>query len=328
MVKEIILSPDTEFVDARAPALIFFNGYGDRLMSLPSIRAIAYAFPRKLTLICGIGDSKLFYSGIPLRRVHETEFRKDGNGWWFDHTAVLRFVFDCDLLLSLNPWSSASMYALLEEVKQLRCIRALGLKPPFEVIRRTSHSMHAIDRSFQMVKRVCPTALVEDFADPPELPSKALEDVKLLRMSISSNVRILAVHTETVPAKMIPKEVFCSIISRFLAEKKRFVALILDVESNDEYLGFNDRVFHTPVPLATAFGLVSISDLFVGIDSCMLHAADIFRVPGVGIFGPTDPEHFGFRFSEHRHVRLESSVMQVDPSLVIRQLLTLCSSDE
>jgi len=30
-----------------------------------------------------------------------------------------------------------------------------------------------------------------------------------------------------------------------------------------------------------------------------LHAADLFRVPGVGLFGPTDPYRWGFRLSPH-----------------------------
>jgi ADP-heptose:LPS heptosyltransferase len=49
-------------------------------------------------------------------------------------------------------------------------------------------------------------------------------------------------------------------------------------------------------------GLVANADLFVGIDSSMLHAADLARVPGVGLFGPTRAATWGFRFGPHRHV--------------------------
>ncbi len=40
----------------------------------------------------------------------------------------------------------------------------------------------------------------------------------------------------------------------------------------------------------------------MGIDSCMLHAADLARVPGVGLYSPTQPAIWGFRFAPHRHV--------------------------
>ncbi|WP_025736064.1 glycosyltransferase family 9 protein [Mycobacterium genavense] len=48
--------------------------------------------------------------------------------------------------------------------------------------------------------------------------------------------------------------------------------------------------------------MVANADLFLGIDSCMLHAADLARVPGVGLFGPTRSATWGFRFGPHRHI--------------------------
>ena len=48
---------------------------------------------------------------------------------------------------------------------------------------------------------------------------------------------------------------------------------------------------------ATALTRDQHADLFLGIDSCFLHAADLFRIAGIGLFGPTDPFRFGFRLS-------------------------------
>jgi ADP-heptose:LPS heptosyltransferase len=53
-------------------------------------------------------------------------------------------------------------------------------------------------------------------------------------------------------------------------------------------------------------GLVATADLFVGIDSSMLHAADLARVPGVGLFGPTRAVEWGFRFAPHRHIDMST----------------------
>jgi ADP-heptose:LPS heptosyltransferase len=68
-----------------------------------------------------------------------------------------------------------------------------------------------------------------------------------------------------------------------------------------------DRVSpHLGLPLDLAMGLVANADLFVGIDSSMLHAADLARVPGVGLFGPTRAATWGFRFAPHRHVDMSA----------------------
>jgi ADP-heptose:LPS heptosyltransferase len=60
------------------------------------------------------------------------------------------------------------------------------------------------------------------------------------------------------------------------------------------------------LPLDLTMGLVANADVFVGIDSSMLHAADLARVPGVGLFGPTRAAIWGFRFAPHRHVEMSS----------------------
>jgi ADP-heptose:LPS heptosyltransferase len=68
-----------------------------------------------------------------------------------------------------------------------------------------------------------------------------------------------------------------------------------------------DRIFpYLGLPLDLAIGLVANADLFVGIDSSMLHAADLAGIPGVGLFGPTRAATWGFRFGPHRHVEMST----------------------
>src|SRR5262249_8063729 len=54
------------------------------------------------------------------------------------------------------------------------------------------------------------------------------------------------------------------------------------------------------IPLELAMYLVSNADCFIGVDSCMLHVADLAKIPSIGIFGPTRICEFGIRFSEQR----------------------------
>jgi ADP-heptose:LPS heptosyltransferase len=48
--------------------------------------------------------------------------------------------------------------------------------------------------------------------------------------------------------------------------------------------------------LEESIALISLCDLFIGIDSGLLHIAASVRTPGIGIFGPTSPQ---FRFSKN-----------------------------
>lgn len=65
------------------------------------------------------------------------------------------------------------------------------------------------------------------------------------------------------------------------------------------------------LPLELACYLISKMSLFVGVDSCFLHIADLCRVPTVGLFGPTDPTVWGCRFAPHTHIRAQA-VNEID----------------
>ena len=74
------------------------------------------------------------------------------------------------------------------------------------------------------------------------------------------------------------------------------------------------------LPVPTAMEIVGYSDLFLGIDSCMLHAADFFGVPGVGLFGPTDYNVWGFKYAKHRHVTGNGVMQTIEVQDVIDAL--------
>ena len=76
------------------------------------------------------------------------------------------------------------------------------------------------------------------------------------------------------------------------------------------------------IPLGITFALIGVADLFLGIDSAMLHIADLYRIPGVGIFGSTDPKQWGFRFSPHRHVIVDD-INSTNINCVVNALIEL-----
>ena len=72
--------------------------------------------------------------------------------------------------------------------------------------------------------------------------------------------------------------------------------------------------------LPTSCCLVAESDFFIGIDSCMLHVADMARVPGVGLFGPTNAKEFGFYIGPHIMIQAGGSMEKIEVDMVSRAL--------
>jgi ADP-heptose:LPS heptosyltransferase len=309
------------------PAVIFGNALGDHLLALPALRALASVFPSRLSLICMPGFRRVFFSDLRLRSVCEVEMRRRGRQRVFDAAAVAKRIGKCDLFLSLNPWRSASLDRL---VTLLSPAFSVGFSPAFQVaLAKTSGGSHTsafmrhgADSAFRVPTYLDSCLRLEDFAVPPRLPAGVSARVRQFLRANAAGKRVLAIHNETKPQKRWPRERLSKLVSAFLERHPDFVVFMLDFRKPRRKGGeFEDRIIHPRgLPLPYAFAVLRESDLFLGVDSCMLHAADLFRIPGVGVFGPTEPRRWGFRFARHRHIRDARGLKYIRESRVLRAL--------
>jgi ADP-heptose:LPS heptosyltransferase len=136
---------------------------------------------------------------------------------------------------------------------------------------------------------------IDDFAAAPTFPEWSTTQASRILAAIPEKLRVLAVHAETAARKMWSFGKFIESLDLFLARHREFVALVLQRKPLPLDAGLqNGRVFlSSGLPLGTAMSLTASSHLFLGVDSCMLHVADLSKIPGVGLFGPTVREVVG-----------------------------------
>lgn len=302
-------SPADDRLAAVNPVVFHFNGLGDRLMALPALRALASLFAGRLALIGGAGDQVRFYADVPLREAHEVFCPVVDGGRRFDAAELAGKVGACDLLISLNTWPSPDYERLLAHWPGAA---SLGFSRSFQSRLRVDHERHACDNYFDLVQALSPSARLTAFAQPPALPEPELRWARSIRERLPPSARLLTLHTETLAEKRWPEEKWQGLLDELLEGRPDLIAFVLDVEEfPTATMRHAQRVFSLPgVPLSRAMALVAASDLFAGVDSCLLHAADLHRVPGVGLFGPTSPRRWGFRFAPHRHVIAENGAME------------------
>ena len=316
-------------IDAQFPVAIHYNGYGDRLLCLPALRALASLFPNRIKLICGVRDRDTFFADLPLADIIELKYERDVGGWLFDHEAAAKAVGDCDLLISLNTWYSASISRLQ---RSFASADSIGLYSKFSRRVAWDPERHAADRVFEIARQIKSSLNIEQFSQPLELPRSEVENARFIRSRIPRHRRVLAVHTRTTPEKMWSPGKFTSVIDEFLDRHPDYVVFVFDQERYGLDSGkHGNRVFPLPcwqIPLARSFAILSETDLFLGIDSCMLHLADLYRIPGVGLFGPTKPSEFGFRFGPHKHIQSGQSMEDISESEVLSALDELVELSE
>jgi ADP-heptose:LPS heptosyltransferase len=118
------------------------------------------------------------------------------------------------------------------------------------------------------------------------------------------------------------------VLNDFLERRPDAIALIVGLK----HLGIDggrsgNRIIEcNGLPFEHSCALVAKSDLFLGVDSCMLHVADFCRVPSVGLFGPTQRAEFGFRLTRNITIQAEGAMDRIQTGDVLSALLALYDS--
>lgn len=310
----------------RAPVAFVAGGIGDYLLALPAVNALAGLFPERLSILYQAENRGFLFDDFPLRRrillpwVSGTDFPPR-----IDVPSAVRAIGECDLFLSLVPWESKDVASLVD---QLSPESSVGFQPHFEQNVGPQGRDHAADFAFRVPRSLDPSLRLSDFAELPPPAPESRRAVDSLRATLPRAAKILAVHLHTDPMKMWSHDRSTEAIHAFLQFHPDFVAVFLgSVESSLVSTLEGDRVIPWyGTPLMTSLCLIAQSDLFLGVDSCMLHAADLARIPGVGLFGPTKAQNYGFRVGPGISIQAPGSLDGIMVDQVVEALETMSST--
>jgi ADP-heptose:LPS heptosyltransferase len=306
----------SHLLQARNPAVYFSMFIGDSVLTLPTLRALAEMFAAPLTLMCPKTAFDLCFREVSPRFVDITGVVPAGpaigghTGRTLDYEALATEIGTVDLFLNAVPWDTPSNGLARFLWRRLAPTWSVGFPTDDYDIVVPRDLPHSADVTFKLARLFDPALRIESYAYPVPRPPAVQDEVRAIRAAVPAGVKVLVVHADTNwEKKHWPATRFVDVLDRFLTRHRDFVAWVVGMGHEELNVGRErDRVFpHLGLPLDLAMGLVASADLFLGIDSAMLHAADLARVPGVGLFGPTEAALWGFRFAPHRHV--EGSTM-------------------
>lgn len=300
----------SHLLEARRPALYFAAKIGDSIMTLPTVRALAEMFTAPLTLVAQKQVFDLCFHEMGSRLVDTTGVPQTGP------TTLPSRAPDCAALASqigevdvfIDTVHSLSRFSTFADLRQrLAPTTTIGFKSRREEydVAVPKEAWHTCDLLFKLARVLDPSVRIESYAQPVPLPPCVQEEARSIRATVPAGTKVLVVHADTDwREKRWLVTRFIELLDRFLSRRREFVAWIVGMGDEELNVGRErDRVVpYLGLPLDLAIGMVANADLFVGVDSCMLHAADMARVPGVGLFGPTRSVRWGFRFGPHRHI--------------------------
>jgi hypothetical protein len=272
-----------------------------------------------MILICHRHPGLMLFSDLNIN-LHFLNINAFGTERKFSASPLLQAIPECGLFICLNPWESDDTWALVRGWQA----PSIGLFEGFTVKIPLDFTKHSALLNFDFPLLFDSTLSFYDFADKPKLSTTAHEKAQKILNNLPQKIRLLAVHPETTKEKMWEEDKLTKVIDRFLDCHREFLVLILS--QNSEYCSnssHRNRVISCKgLALDVVYALLSHCDLFLGIDSCILHAADFLRIPGLALFGATDPNEFGFLLTPHRHV-VASSMSLIETDEVYEQLESL-----
>lgn len=323
---DINLNPDS----FKNPVVFFANGIGDHVLALPALRALSTIFPDRLSLIALPDMAEQIFADVEFSNIYAIHkqnqniinaVQKVGKAV-FDHKRLSEEIGNCDLFISLAEWQSESLVNL---ISCLTSAVTIGFFDNFTYSLNINY-FHTADRIFAPVNIFNKSLRIENFAFPLKVTEKYYTLASNFRNALEGEFKLLVIHSDTKSQKMWCPSKFLKVIDDFLRIRPDFFIVIVGNWLNIEISKseFWNRIFLCfNLPLSLAIALTCKADLFLGIDSCFLHVADLCKINGVGIFGPTDPRRWGFRFSRHIHLT-GNPINSITENEVLNALLKLC----
>jgi Glycosyltransferase family 9 (heptosyltransferase) len=314
-------------LSAAHPLAFFCNGYGDNFLNLPALRALCRLFEGRLTLVCRQGPDLFCFDDLAVNRRITLDARFNGNDYEFDAVAAAAEIGQCDLFLSLVPWSSSSLSHLLEA---WGAVVSIGFFENYTHRLCLDYDKPSADLAFDVVRSLRPDYQLHDFLEPLRYPTERRQGVHEILSMLEPGTRTLSVHMDTHAHKIWDETRWVESLDEFLDKHTNFVALLVgrpERPVDTERWRNAGRVIPCyGLSLSSSCCLVAESDFFIGIDSCMLHVADIARVPGVGLFGPTNAKEFGFYIGPHIMIQADGSMEKIEIDIVTEALNQLVAA--
>jgi ADP-heptose:LPS heptosyltransferase len=284
-------------------------------------------FEGRLTLVCRQGPDLFCFDDLAVNRKIAIDARFNGEDYEFDAVAAAAEVGRCDLFLSLVPWHSSSLSKLLDAWGD---IVSIGFFENYTNRLRLDYDKPSADLAFDIVRTLNPDYQLHDFLEPLRYPTERRQDVHDIFSMLEPGTRTLSVHMDTRANKNWDENRWIESLDAFLDKHTDFIALLVGRPKRPvdtaQWRNASRVIPCYGLSLPSSCCLVAESDLFIGIDSCMLHVADIARVPGVGLFGPTNAKEFGFYIGPHIMIQADGSMDKIAVDIVAEALNRLVAA--
>jgi heptosyltransferase III len=205
----------------------------------------------------------------------------------YSNMALVRRSRDVDLVVEGGSWLAKLLPKVVKQEMLFHLLLPDEHRPPRPVER--IHLVEEFKRGFGLKSLIEQPVLLD-------VSARALRQVRLrLKRERLCEKPFVVIHTgPTWKVREWPESNWCRLVAEFKTQKHLEV-----IQIGQDQTSFGEtrkapraagaRNWVGTLTIDQTLALLSLADLFVGIDSGVLHLAGALNTPCVGIFGPTDP---------------------------------------
>ena len=278
--------------DRSMPVVAFCsNGIGDHILAAPAIRALSSLFPSALVNVGPPALAPTLLSEVPFARTISL-----GAGCRaFDSKAIARSVGACGIFVCFDRAITESHIALAKSLGA----STLGFSAAFDAWIHLDPSLHSVDQAFSLIRLLNPGVPLGPFSYPLHVGASSESLAASFRRAIGEDNKMVICHSDTSPEKMWDPDRFAELIDRLVASRPNVIVGMLGGKTGTRALGrpHPRKLDLTCLPLSVSIALAASCDAVIAVDSCILHAADLARVPLVALFRAMNMAQFEPRFT-------------------------------
>lgn len=319
-----------DVASAERPVVFFSNGIGDAVLALPALRALHGLFGARMRLVCPAVAARHCFGDFSsqLDEIVVLEYPAAGNGprtnpSAFDVADVASALGSCDAFITVVTWHSDSLEELI-----LRLVphTTVGYSQQFDLEVPLNRGVHSADIAFRVPQALGVAADLESMPASLRLPASATDRAARIRLLLPPGAKMVTLHADTDPGRRWTPDGWHRVVDDLTAARPDTYVFVVGLPGAvDEASMRDERVISClGAELTLTFALVAGSDAFIGVNSSMLHVADVSHVPGVGLFdNPLAETEWGFRYAEHRHVTGGAAMSEIAAEDVTAAILEI-----
>lgn len=276
-------------------AIVIINGIGDTLEALPAMRALA-AVSQPLKVIVPMQRPFEFILEDLTAEVVPLNARIEHGRWLFDWSRLERELAEVDDVVFMLSWESDELRALCARLRGGH--RTIGFFEFMSICPDHRPHPHWMDKYMALADVVAPDASVERWAWAP----RAHAAPRIAQLGCVRRPRV-ALHPETQAERTFSDGEWMGLLGRLQAAMPDAEIGVLGVSmaSRLAVAAASPAVFAIS-DFEQGMHWVAGADLFIGIDSCWLHFADLSRAPTLAIFRTSSPRRAGPRLTPRAQV--------------------------